>query len=156
MDVAVFNAWPKDTEGTQAGMAMVPIRGKPFQVLKEGGTVVIASACPEGLGFHSVMGPGTLLRIKAGAATQRHAEGVGDQAPAVLHAVAQAHEIEAGVLRAGPRVHCHGVHMGEHQAVLRGHLLRVPAEVEHGGNRPLGIHDAPNLLLEDFSWSGAN
>ena len=64
MDVAVFNAWPKDTEGTQAGMGYVPIRGKPSQVIREGGTLVLASAAPEGLGFHSVMGPGTLLRAR--------------------------------------------------------------------------------------------
>jgi nickel-dependent lactate racemase len=76
MDVAVFNAWPKDTEGTQAGMAMVPIRGKPFSVLKEGGTLVLAAACSEGLGFHSVMGPGTLFRMRSGASMQRHAAGV--------------------------------------------------------------------------------
>ena len=75
MDVAVFNAWPKDTEGTQAGMATVPIRGKPFSVLKEGGTLVIAAACSEGLGFHSVMGPGTLMRVKWGAPAQREVKG---------------------------------------------------------------------------------
>ncbi len=62
MDVAVCNAWPKDSEGTQAGMACVPLYGTHRNVLKENGTIVIISASPEGLGFHSVFGPGTLLR----------------------------------------------------------------------------------------------
>lgn len=62
MDVVICNAWPKDTELTQAGMAMVPLYGTRRQVLNPGGTVVIASASPEGLGFHSVMGPGTLFK----------------------------------------------------------------------------------------------
>ena len=75
MNVAVFNAWPKDTEGTQAGMALVPIRGQPLKLLEDGGTLVLASACSEGLGFHSVMGPGTLMRIRRGAVTRRQAEG---------------------------------------------------------------------------------
>jgi nickel-dependent lactate racemase len=62
MDIVVCNAWPKDTEATQMGMGRVPIMGTRRQVLKEGGTMVVASACPEGLGFHSVMGPGTRFR----------------------------------------------------------------------------------------------
>jgi hypothetical protein len=62
MDIVIANAWPKDTEGTQASMALVPVRGSSRQVLSEGGTLVITAACPEGLGFHSVMGPGTLFR----------------------------------------------------------------------------------------------
>ncbi|MBC7237189.1 MAG: DUF2088 domain-containing protein [Chloroflexi bacterium] len=65
MDIVVANAWPKDTEGTQAGMALVPLYGARETALKEGGTVVITAACPEGLGFHSVMGPGTLFRQRA-------------------------------------------------------------------------------------------
>jgi nickel-dependent lactate racemase len=75
LDVAVFNAWPKDTEGTQAGMALVPIRGQPFNVLRDGGTLVLASACSEGLGFHSVYGPGTDLRMRMGAVTQSGVSG---------------------------------------------------------------------------------
>ncbi len=63
-DVAIFNAWPKDAEFTQAGMAMVPIRGDNPQKLKDDTTVVIATASPEGMGFHSVFGPGAELRGK--------------------------------------------------------------------------------------------
>ncbi len=63
MDVVICNSWPKDSEGTQAGMALVPLRGKPQEALfRDNASVVIASASPEGLGFHSVMGPGTLYR----------------------------------------------------------------------------------------------
>ncbi|MFP3897635.1 MAG: lactate racemase domain-containing protein [Anaerolineales bacterium] len=63
MDVVICNAWPKDSEGTQSGMALVPLRGKPQEeIFRENASVVIASASPEGLGFHSVMGPGTLYR----------------------------------------------------------------------------------------------
>ena len=62
MDVVICNAWPKDTEGTQAGMALVPLHGLRDRALKADGSLVIATASPEGLGFHSVLGPGTLLR----------------------------------------------------------------------------------------------
>ncbi len=65
MDIVVANAWPKDTEATQAGMAMVPLYGAQETALKEGGTTVITAACPEGLGFHSVMGPGTLYKERS-------------------------------------------------------------------------------------------
>lgn len=62
MDVIVCNAWPKDTEGTQSGMARVPLYAAGQRALRPGGTMVITAACPEGLGFHSVMGPGTLFK----------------------------------------------------------------------------------------------
>ena len=62
MDVVVCNSWPKDTEGTQAVLALVPLHGTLHKALKANGTIVITSASSEGLGFHSVLGPGTLLR----------------------------------------------------------------------------------------------
>jgi nickel-dependent lactate racemase len=62
MDVLVCNAWPKDTEGTQAGMGHVPLYSAPREVMAGVRTVVLSAACPEGLGFHSVMGPGTLFK----------------------------------------------------------------------------------------------
>lgn len=63
MDIVVCNAWPKDTEGTQSGMARVPLNSaRAGSPVKEGGTIVVTAGCPEGLGFHSVMGPGTLFR----------------------------------------------------------------------------------------------
>lgn len=63
MDVVVCNAWPKDSEGTQAGMARVPLSSAGVQCVRDGGAIVITAACPEGLGYHSVMGPGTLYRM---------------------------------------------------------------------------------------------
>jgi nickel-dependent lactate racemase len=63
-DVVICNAWPKDSEGTQSAMALVPLHSAYGKVLKEGSTVVIATASPEGLGYHSLMGPGTQLRLK--------------------------------------------------------------------------------------------
>lgn len=62
VDVGVFSAFPKDTELCQAGLALVPLGSCPHDPIAAGGTVVIASACPEGLGWHSVLGPGTALR----------------------------------------------------------------------------------------------
>lgn len=63
-DIAIFNAWPKDAEFTQAGMAMVPVQSGNAQKMKENTTVVIATASPEGMGFHSVFGAGAELRGK--------------------------------------------------------------------------------------------
>jgi nickel-dependent lactate racemase len=61
-DIAIFNAWPKDAEFTQAGKAMVPVRGANAKKLKDDTTVVIATASPEGMGFHSVFGAGAELK----------------------------------------------------------------------------------------------
>jgi hypothetical protein len=44
-------------------MALVPVRGSSHKVVHDEGSWVITSACPEGLGYHSVMGPGTLFRM---------------------------------------------------------------------------------------------
>ena len=64
MDAVIANAWPKDTEGTQINMALVPVRGTSRAVVHDEGSWAIAAACPEGLGYHSVMGPGTLFRMR--------------------------------------------------------------------------------------------
>jgi nickel-dependent lactate racemase len=71
IDIGVFNAFPKDTELCQAGLALVPLSGTRKKPLKEDSTVVICSACPEGLGWHSVLGPGTALRGKPGRRSHR-------------------------------------------------------------------------------------
>jgi lactate racemase len=66
LDVAICNAWPKDTEATQAGMGRVPLLSPLGRTaVRQGGTVVIATASSEGLGFHSVMMPGTLFKERA-------------------------------------------------------------------------------------------
>lgn len=65
-DIGVFNAFPKDTELCQAPLAMVPLNGSKKKPLKDSSTIVICSACPEGFGWHSVLGPGTALGGKPG------------------------------------------------------------------------------------------
>ena len=63
-DIGVFNAFPKDTELCQAGLAMTPLSGTKRNPFNENSTTVMCSASPEGLGWHSVLGPGTALRGK--------------------------------------------------------------------------------------------
>lgn len=70
VDVAVFNAFPKDTELLQGPLALVPMSGHA-DLIKPDGTIVIASAAPEGLGWHSVLGPGTQLAGRPGAPRTR-------------------------------------------------------------------------------------
>jgi nickel-dependent lactate racemase len=65
-DVGVFNAFPKDTELCQAPLAMIPLANTAKKPLKPDATVVICAACPEGLGWHSVLGPGTALAGRPG------------------------------------------------------------------------------------------
>lgn len=65
-DIGVFNAFPKDTELCQAPLALVPLGGSKKKPLKDSSTIVICSACPEGLGWHSVLGPGTALAGRPG------------------------------------------------------------------------------------------
>ncbi len=71
VDIGVFNAFPKDTELCQAGLALVPLNTCAHDPMVEEGTIVIISACPEGLGWHSVLGPGTALRGKPSAPRKR-------------------------------------------------------------------------------------
>jgi len=70
-DIGVFNAFPKDTELCQAPLAMVPISSSRKKPLKDSSTIVICSACPEGFGWHSVLGPGTALAGRPGRRQQR-------------------------------------------------------------------------------------
>lgn len=65
-DIGVFNAFPKDTELCQAPLALVPLSASKKSPLKPDSTIVICAACPEGLGWHSVLGPGTALGGKPG------------------------------------------------------------------------------------------
>lgn len=70
-DIGVFSAFPKDTELCQAGLAMTPLSGTKKNPFNENSTTVMCSASPEGLGWHSVLGPGTALRGKAGPPARR-------------------------------------------------------------------------------------
>lgn len=63
VDVAVCNAYPKDTDFLQAGLALnvlksADLAGQP--ALKPDSTVVIVTASPEGRGYHMVYGPGMI------------------------------------------------------------------------------------------------
>lgn len=70
VDIGVFNAFPKDTELLQAPLALVPLWSSKRPFLKEDATVVIISASPEGLGWHTVLGPGTQLAGRPSRATR--------------------------------------------------------------------------------------
>ena len=69
IDIAICNAFPKDTELCQAGLAKVPLNSAKKNPLHENSSVVICSASPEGQGWHSVLGAGTSLRGKPGPPT---------------------------------------------------------------------------------------
>jgi nickel-dependent lactate racemase len=60
-DVGVFNAYPKDNELVQAGMAFNIWGSAKTPIVREGGTVVLCTAASEGFGFHSLHGPGMRL-----------------------------------------------------------------------------------------------
>ena len=70
-DIGIFNAFPKDTELCQAGLAMTALGGTKKIPFNENSTTVLCSASPEGLGWHSVLGPGTALRGKANPPARR-------------------------------------------------------------------------------------
>jgi len=60
----VLNAFPKDTELLQAENGFIPLKSAKQPLLKEGGTVLLTSACSEGLGHHGLFGPGGILYRK--------------------------------------------------------------------------------------------
>jgi nickel-dependent lactate racemase len=66
LDIALCNAWPKDCDAHQVSLARVPLFGTSKKALKPDATVVTISACPEGAGYHLVMGPGTFFRQRTG------------------------------------------------------------------------------------------
>ena len=70
-DIGIFNAFPKDTELCQAGLAMTPLSDTKKDPFNDNSTIVMCSASPEGLGWHSVLGPGTALRGKASKPARR-------------------------------------------------------------------------------------
>ncbi len=58
VDIAICNAYPKDTDFLQNAMALNVLISAPRPVIREGGTVVIVTASPEGRGYHGLYGPG--------------------------------------------------------------------------------------------------
>ncbi len=63
-DLLILNAYPKDTELLQAENGFIPLKSAKLPLLKEGGMVLLTSACSEGLGYHGLFGPGGLLYRK--------------------------------------------------------------------------------------------
>jgi len=60
-DLLILNAYPKDTELLQAENGFIPLKSAKQPLVKEGGMVLLTSACSEGLGHHGLFGPGGLL-----------------------------------------------------------------------------------------------
>ena len=56
LDVAILNAYPKDTDLFQASLALQLYMSAGDGLVKKDGVIVIASASPEGGGFHSLEG----------------------------------------------------------------------------------------------------
>jgi nickel-dependent lactate racemase len=62
VDIGIFNAFPEDTELVQAQKALNVWTGNMSRrIVREGGTVVIATATSDGLGFHSLVDVGMRL-----------------------------------------------------------------------------------------------
>ncbi len=60
-DAVILNAFPKDTELLQAENGFIPLKSFGMNLVKEGGTVVLTSACSEGMGRHGLFEPGGKL-----------------------------------------------------------------------------------------------
>jgi len=63
-DVGIFNAYPKDTEILQFSNAFNIASMVEKDIVKKDGYMVVTTACPEGRGFHSLLGHGTRLEPK--------------------------------------------------------------------------------------------
>lgn len=65
LDVGVFNAFPKDNGIIQSFNALNiwSTRDKNKQVVKPGGTIVICSSCPDGVGYHGLSDKGMRLYV---------------------------------------------------------------------------------------------
>jgi nickel-dependent lactate racemase len=64
-DVCLLSLYPKDSEFLQHLTAFAPYRTSPEPLVRRGGSVVVALAGSEGLGFHSLFGPGMSLAAPA-------------------------------------------------------------------------------------------
>ena len=60
IDIAILNAYPKDTELLQADTVFSVIK-KSIHKMNSKGVVVLTSECSEGFGYHSLFGPGMRL-----------------------------------------------------------------------------------------------
>jgi nickel-dependent lactate racemase len=63
-DICVLSLYPKDSEFLQHVTAFAPYKTAPEPIVREGGTVVVVVSGAEGLGSHSLFGPGMKLAVK--------------------------------------------------------------------------------------------
>lgn len=63
-DVAVFNAYPKDTEIIQFSNALNIATTAPQRIVRPNGYMVVTTASPEGRGFHCLCGHGACLEFR--------------------------------------------------------------------------------------------
>jgi len=56
-DVCILSSYPKDNELQQAGRGLAVWQSAKAPIVHERGTIVLAAACSEGPGFHSLYGP---------------------------------------------------------------------------------------------------
>ena len=66
LDVGVFNAFPKDNGIIQSFNALNvwSTRDKNKQIVKPGGTIIICSSCPDGVGYHGLTDRGMRLYVR--------------------------------------------------------------------------------------------
>ncbi len=60
-DVLILNAYPKDSELLQADTAFTPLKSIKEPIVKKDGLIILTSCCSNGLGHHSLFGPGMRL-----------------------------------------------------------------------------------------------
>ncbi len=63
-DICVLSLYPKDSEFLQHVTAFAPYKTAPEPIVREGGTVVVVVSGAEGLGSHSLFGPGMKLAVQ--------------------------------------------------------------------------------------------
>ena len=63
-DICILSLYPKDSEFLQHVTAFAPYKTAPEPIVREGGTVVVVVSGAEGLGSHSLFGPGMKLAVK--------------------------------------------------------------------------------------------
>ncbi len=66
LDAAVFNAFPKDNGVIQAfnSLNVWSSRSGDKQIVRAGGTIVIATCCPDGAGYHGLTDKGMRLYVR--------------------------------------------------------------------------------------------
>lgn len=63
-DILILNAYPKDTELIQADTSFTPLNTTKAKLVNENGVVIVTTSCSNGLGYHSLFGPGMRLYRK--------------------------------------------------------------------------------------------